>query len=176
MTTYQKGLMTLIALFIPLALGCPATSQEVRPMASPEVQPAASTDLPSQDMEILLDKLRADKKLLVSQNMGLTSTEGRDFWPVYDRFQKDLAGIANRKIKLISDYADNYETMSDGVARDILDRFLTIEGDQLKLRKSYLSQFRKVLADKKVARYYQLENKIQALVNFQLAANIPLVQ
>ena len=127
-------------------------------------------------MDILLEKFRADKKYLVSQNMGLTSTEARDFWPVYDRYQKDLAGIANRKIKLISDYAENYETMSDGVAREILNRFLTIEDDRSKLRKSYLPQFRKVLPDKKVVRYYQLENKILALVNFELAANIPLVQ
>ena len=77
---------------------------------------------------------------------------------------------------LIEKFAANYETMSDDAAKVILDNALSIDMDHQKLRQSYVSKFRGVLSDKKVARYYQLESKIHAIIEFEIARRIPLVQ
>jgi hypothetical protein len=138
--------------------------------------PALAQDQPADNMQILLDKLRADKKLVVAEAMGLTESEAKGFWPVYDGYQKDLGGLGDRTIALIKDYAANYQSMSDQAAKRLVDDYLAIEQDRVKLLQSYLPRFRKVLPERKVARYYQIENKIRAAVNWTLASEIPLVQ
>lgn len=140
------------------------------------VIPAASKEMSEQEMELVREKLRADKKLFIAHNMGLTQSESVDFWPVYSRYQKEREGIANRMIALIQDYAKSYETMTDAKAKDLLERSLAIRSDRLKLRRAYLPEFRRVLSDRKVARYYQLEQKLRSVAMFQLAAQIPFVQ
>ena len=84
--------------------------------------------------------------------------------------------LINREAKLIEKFAANYETMSDDAAKSLLDNDLAIDADYQKLRQSYLSKFRGVLPDKKVARFYQLESKIYTVVKFEIARRIPLVQ
>ncbi len=139
------------------------------------VLPAASEGMSARDVELLRAKVRADKKLFISQNMGLMQSEAVGFWPVYDRYQKELEGLANRTIALIEDYARSYDTMTNATAKDLLDRYLAIQADRLKVRRAYLPEFRRVLSDRQVARYYQLENKIRAVTMFQLAAKIPFI-
>ncbi len=139
------------------------------------VLPAASEGMSAQEMEMLRAKVRADKKLFISQNMGLMQSEAVGFWPVYDRYQKELEGLANRTIALIEDYAGSYDRMTDATAKDLLNRYLVIEADRLKVRRAHLPEFRRVLSDRQVARYYQLENKIRAVAMFQLASKIPFV-
>jgi len=133
--------------------------------------PAFAQDKPADNMELVREKLRADKKLLVAEGMGLTETEAKSFWPVYDGYQKDLGKLFDRKIKLIQDYAKNYETMSDEVAKSLLAEYMA-----LKLRQSFLPEFRKVLSEKRVVRYYQIENKIKAIMEYDLARQIPLMK
>jgi len=132
-------------------------------------------DKPADNMDILRDKIQADKKLLVAENMQLTEAEAKDFWPVYADYQNELFLLQSRSIKLIKDFAGTYEKMIDSDAKKLLDEYLTIEGLRLKVRQAYLSKFRKVLPEKKVARYYQIENKILAVLTYELAKQIPLV-
>lgn len=139
----------------------------------------AAGTLYSQDaetMKIVREKIRADKKLLIATNMELTEAEGKTFWPIYDVYQEDLAKLAARGLKLLEDYAKNYEVMTNDTAKKILDEQMALESEKLKIRQTYLPKFRKALSDIKVARYYQLENKIQAVVNYELADMIPLVK
>jgi hypothetical protein len=138
--------------------------------------PALSQDKASDNMQILLEKLRADKKLLVAANMELTETEAKAFWPVYDKYQDELFLIRARTARLIKDYSESYKDMKNEKAKALLDELLTIDSLGLKVRQAYLPKFRKVLSEKKVARYYQIENKIQAALNYELAKEIPLVQ
>ena len=128
------------------------------------------------NMEILREKLRADKKLLVAQNMQLSDAEGKTFWPVYDAYQEEKSKLADRHRQVIQDYAANFQALSDEVAKDLVDRSLAIKQDDVKLMAAYLPQFRKAVGEKKAARFYQIESKIEAIVNFELAANIPLAQ
>lgn len=133
-------------------------------------------DSPADTMQIVRNKIQADKKLFIAENLQLTESEAKAFWPVYENYQKGMSALNDRMIKLIKDYANNYQTMSDQTAKRLMDESLAIEAERLKLRQAYLPRFRKVLREKQVARYFQLENKIQAAVSYELAAEIPLVK
>jgi hypothetical protein len=136
----------------------------------------AAGDTSADNMQILRDKLHADKKLLVASNMKLTESEAKLFWPVYDSYQKDLIKLNDRRIKNINEYGANFEKMSDDMAKKIVTEHLAIESDGVKLLQSYLPKFAKVLPYRKVMRYYQLENKIAAVVYYEAAKKIPLVE
>jgi len=137
---------------------------------------AAAQDQPADNMEIVKEKIRTDKKLFMATNMQLTESEAKAFWPVYEAYQAELAKLRDREIQLIGDFAANYRTMSDDVAKNLLDDAMTIDSDHMRLRQSYLPKFRGVLPETKVARYYQLESKIDAVLEYELARKIPLVQ
>ena len=138
--------------------------------------PAVSQDKPADNMQILLEKIRADKKLLVAANMELTDAEAKAFWPVYENFQNELFLLRSRTSKLIKDYSESYKDMKSEKAKALLDESIIIESLGLKLRQTYLPKFRNALPEKKVARYYQIENKIQAALVYEAAANIPLMK
>jgi hypothetical protein len=129
------------------------------------------------DMQILADKIRADKKLVVSANMQLTEEEGKAFWPVYDAYQKDLAALNKRLLGVIKSYADAYNkgAVADDTAKKLMSNYLAVEEADLKMKRSYVPRLEKVLPGAKVARYMQIENKIRAVVKYELAAQIPLV-
>jgi hypothetical protein len=137
---------------------------------------ALAQEKPADTMQLVREKVGADKKLFIATNMGLTESEAKAFWPVYESYQGELGQVEARTGRLIEEYAKNYRAMSDQVAKKLLDEFLLIEADRLKLRQAYLPRFRKALPDTKVVRYYQLENKIHAVVSYDLARVIPLVK
>jgi hypothetical protein len=140
--------------------------------------PALTQDKPADNMQILREKVKADKKLVVATNMGLTESEGKGFWPVYEGYQKDLEAINQRIVKLIQSYAADYRanTLTDEKAKKLIDEFVAIEQAEAGLKASYVPKLNKVLPPKKVARYLQIENKIRAVVKYDLAAGVPLVQ
>ena len=131
------------------------------------------------NMEILKEKIKADKKLVVASNMNLTDAEAKNFWPLYDGYQKELEQINQKLITTIKSYADAYNAGKGEIANDtakkLLADALAVEESEVKLRQSYAAKLGKVLPATKVARYLQIENKIRALVRFELAAQIPLV-
>lgn len=129
---------------------------------------------PASNMQILVEKVRADKKLLVAANMELTEEEAKGFWPIYEEYQNELFLLRKKTARLLNDYSKAYNQLSDEKAKRLLDESINIESLGLKLRKAYLPKFRQVLPEKKAARYYQLENKIQAALYHDLAAQIPL--
>lgn len=131
---------------------------------------------PADNMQLVREKIETDKKLFIAQNMNLTESEAKVFWPVYENYQKDLGKLVDKTVKLIDNYATNYETMTEEAAKELINGYLAIEGERVALMKSFLPKFRKVLPEKKVARYYQLENKINAVVKYGLASQIPLVK
>ena len=146
--------------------------------AKPAAPAKPAVDAPADNMQILKEKIAADKKLVVSAAMELTESEAKAFWPVYEAFQKDLHKINDEIATLISAYAKEYnaKSLTDEKAKKLLDYYLAIEDREVKLRKSYVPKLSKVLPGRKVARYMQLENKVRALIKYELAAEIPLAQ
>jgi hypothetical protein len=107
--------------------------------------------------------------------MALTETEAKAFWPVYEAYQADLGKLNQRTVKLVKDYAASYKSMTDAVAGSLLDEAIAIEKDRAALLASYRPKFAAVLPATKVARYYQIENKIRAVINYELADAIPIM-
>jgi hypothetical protein len=141
------------------------------------VFPAFSQDKAADNTQIMIDKLKADKKLVVAANMDLTESEAQGFWPVYDEYQKELAALNQRLGKLIDSYAADYNanTLTDEKAKKLTEEFLAIGKDEAKLPASFVPKLNKVLPAKKVLRYLQIENKIRSLIKYSLAEQIPLV-
>jgi hypothetical protein len=129
------------------------------------------------NMQILRDKLKADKKVLVAANMQLTDAETTAFWPIYDAYQNDLKAINQRLGNGILEYADAYKAgpISDATAKKFLDEAIAIDDAEAKLRKDYAAKLTAAIPTAKAARYLQIESKIRAVIRYELAANIPLV-
>jgi hypothetical protein len=147
-------------------------------VALPWAFPAQSQDKPANNMEILREKLKADKKLLVATNMELTESEAKTFWPVYEDYQKELQKINQRLLKLLNDYAADYKThsVSDEKAKKLTDEYVSLQQAEANLTTSFVPKLNKALPPKKVARYLQIENKIRAVIKYDLASTVPLVQ
>jgi len=141
------------------------------------VVPAFAQQAGTTNMDILMQKIKADKKLVVAANMDLTDAEGKGFWPVYDAYQADLQALNQRIGKLVVQYADLYnkQAMTDAAAKTLLDEAIAIEQAEASLKQAYVPKLAAVLPMIKVARYIQIENKIRALVKYELADGIPLV-
>jgi hypothetical protein len=135
-------------------------------------------DKPADNMQILREKIKADKKLLVATNMELTESEAKNFWPIYDEYQKELQKINNRLGALLNSYAADYrkKSLTDQGAMKLVDEAVAIDEAEAKLKSSIVPKLNKALPARKVARYLQIENKIRAVIKYDLAATVPLVQ
>ncbi len=121
--------------------------------------------------------LRADRQAVVAAAMQLSDAEGQAFWPVYRQYREEMATkVGDRLQKLIQEFAKVYDKATPEQARSMVDEMMAISKEELKLKESYLPKFRKVLSQIKTARYYQVENKIQAALYYELAQSIPLVK
>src|SRR6266498_2087670 len=139
---------------------------------------SAAQDKPADNMQILRDKIKADKKLVVATNMELTESEAKGFWPIYEAYQKDLQKINRRLANLLDSYAADFrsKSLTDDKAKKLIDEALSIEQAEADLKSTYAPKLSKVLPVKKVARYLQIENKIRAVVKYALAQGVPLVR
>jgi hypothetical protein len=126
----------------------------------------------------LREKLRADKKLVVATNMELTESEAKAFWPIYGEYQKDLQKINQRLLKLLESYAADFrgKSLTDDNAKKLIEEAVAIEQAEANLKSTYAPKLSKSLPVKKVARYLQIENKIRAVIKYDLAQGVPLVQ
>ncbi len=140
--------------------------------------PAWTQDKPANNIEIVHEKLKADKKLIVAKYMALTESEATKFWPVYEDYQKDLQKINERLLSLLQSYAAEYRnnSLTDKKAKKLLDEWIAIEQDEAKHRSSYVPKVLKALLPKKAARYLQIENEYRILIKYDLAVTVPLVQ
>ena len=138
----------------------------------------AAQDQPANNKEIVHEKLKADKKLIVTKYMALTAAEAKKFWPVYEEYQKDLQKIDQRLLNLLQSYATDYrnQSLTDDKAQKLLDEWIAIENDDAKRRAAYVPKVLQALPPKKAARYLQIENEYRIVLKYDLAATVPLVQ
>jgi hypothetical protein len=127
------------------------------------------------DPQTLLRTVRDNRRALVAVNLNLSPDESAAFWPVYDRYQKDLNAVGDRMAALIEDYRAHFADLSNDKALKLVNDYLAAETERLKVRSDYVAQFAKVLPGRTVARLYQIENKMDAVMRYDLAATIPVV-
>ncbi len=158
-----------LALAVALILGLSAAA--VRPAEPDGGQAEASPD-------VLLDTIRANRQALVAVNLRLSADEAAKFWPLYERYQKELTATGDRLLGVIQDYTANFHDLSDEdeKALKLIEDYLAIEADRVKLRRAYLGEFATILPGRTVARFYQIENKMDAVIRYDLAATIPVVE
>ena len=127
-------------------------------------------------IEIARDVLNTEKKAAVAQAMQLSDAESVPFWELYNEYNLEANKVHNQRIALIKDFANNYESLSDEKADEIWNGVLSYQQQLLKVKKSYYKKFKKIISPGKAARYFQIENKIEALISANLAAEIPLIE
>lgn len=144
-----------------------------------QVQISSPADLASKDARALAvtrDQIRADRKGLVEKAMNFTSVEAAAFWPVYEQYKDELARVDDRTLKLVTEFGANYKSLSDDEALRMSGEALSIDAEKLRIKRAYVSKFSGVLPGKKVARFYQVEKRLDAVMTLNSAQVISLVQ
>lgn len=127
-------------------------------------------------IEITRSLLKTEKKAAIAETMLLSSAESEVFWPLYNEFNEKLYTIQSKRVKIIKDFAENFETLSDEKADELMTSYMGVKQEIMKLNKQYYKKFKKILPAGKAAKYFQAENKIAAIVDFQLASEIPFIE
>ena len=127
-------------------------------------------------LELARDVLKTEKKAAIAEVMQLTEVESTPFWTLYNEYQGKLYLVQNKRIALIKDFADNFESLSDEKADQLWINAMAINQEVLKLEKQYYKKFKKILSAGKAARFFQAENKIETMIDAQLALEIPLIE
>ena len=117
----------------------------------------------------------AQRQMIVNQNLSLTAAESEKFWPLYREYRADVAKLNDRFVNVVQEYAKRYESLSDKDALALLKEAQKIDGDRIKLYKKYTGKFSRILPGTKVARYMQIETRLDAVMELKARNSIPLV-
>ena len=132
-----------------------------------------------QDIQQLIELMRKDVRAetadIVAKTMELSADEAALFWPVYKKYEAEAKVLGDERLAIITDYAETYDTLTDEKAKDLVTRAVALDGKEHALKERYLEEFLAVLPAKVVARFYQVENRINNLVDLELSGAIPLV-
>ena len=134
---------------------------------------AAQDGAPSQK-QLDIAALRAQRKAIIGANMKLTPKEAKAFWPLYEQYENAMDKVDKRHAQEIKDYAKNYQNLTDDQANQKLDAVMQIAEDRLDVQKQFVPRFRAALPGITVTRFFQVDNKLHALVQCQIAQLVPL--
>jgi hypothetical protein len=127
------------------------------------------------DLELVRRDLRAEKKKIIAMNVPLTETEAVGFWPVYDKYAQEMTKHYDEFYSVIKDYAANQKTLTDTQAVSMVKRWSDIQVGLALTRQKFVPQFEKVVAGKKAALFFQIDRRLYALMDLQVASEVPLV-
>ena len=132
----------------------------------------------AQSGELALSRqvIQTERQALVTSAMELTEEEGKVFWPLYREYREAMAKVGDRSQALIVDYAAKYATLTDVDAQAMVTEMVAIDQEALNVRKDYVKKFGKILPAKRVARFFQIENKMDAIIKAELVQDIPLAR
>ena len=140
---------------------------------------SAQTNEKFADMNDAIEMVRSmaalERRAVIAEALQLKGEESTKFWLIYDDYAADKKRVNDRLVKIITDYAANFESLSDELATSLVDDHMDLQSDLLKVRGKYLRKFDRVLAPKTLARFYQVENKLDAVANVLMAQEIPLI-
>ncbi len=170
----SKAAKLVFFLVIALAICISRSSSAQQPATAKQIQAPRPVYKDTQwssdeDIQLLKSDLRSQKKQIVAANMDLTDAEAEKFWPVYDRYAADVAKVYDTKIALLQEYLEDYQTMSGEQAESYLRRRAAVEQDMMQVRLKYLPEFRKVLSGRETALFYQIDWRLDLMINLRLA-------
>lgn len=144
--------------------------------ASTKDATASSQTNVDQDIQLMRQDIRSKKKQLVAANLKLTPAEATKFWPIYDQYTAELVKINNEKYAVVKEYADEWGTMTNDQALNLANRALAVDEQVTQLRTKYIPIFNQAVAGKTTATFFQIERRIQSMIDLQLSSQLPLVQ
>jgi hypothetical protein len=127
------------------------------------------------DIALLRRNLRAEKKKLIALNVPLTETEATKFWPVYDQYALEMSKHYDDFYSVIKDYAANQKTLTDSQAVAMLKRWSAIQIEVAQTRQKYIPIVEKVIPGRKAALFFQVDRRLYAIMDMQVASEIPLI-
>ena len=127
------------------------------------------------DLALLRRDIRAEKKKIIAANVSLTPEEAAKFWPVYDQYVADMTKQNDEFFSVIKDYAANQKTLTDAQASSMIKRWVEIQIARDQVRQKYIPLFEQVIPGKKVALFFQIDRRLYALLDMQVASEIPLI-
>jgi len=127
-------------------------------------------------IEVLKSEIKTDKKAIIIETMQFTEQQSAAFWPVYNEFEYELEKLSNKRIANIKDFAANYDSLTDKKADELIKTSFSFQNDRLDLNEKYYKKFADVLTPIVAAKYMQLENQIQLILDLSIAANLPLAK
>jgi hypothetical protein len=127
------------------------------------------------NVQLMREDLRSDRKQITAANIPLTADEATKFWPIYDEYIQETIKINDTRWALIKDYAANYNNMTDQLAQDYMKRAAGVQQQLIELRTKYVPRFEKVVSPQKTAVWFQIDRRLDLLIELQLASLIPVV-
>ncbi len=129
-----------------------------------------------QYMELLRSDIKTQKVAILTEALQLTEEQSAAFWPLYREYDLELSKLGDRRIAQLRSYADNFAALTDEKAKQMADDYFKLEEDRLKLKKNYFKKMEKELGANTAARFTQIENQIELLIDVQLASEMPLIK
>jgi len=165
-------------IFVPVAALSLCLAGNAFAQAKPEAaKPDAAQKRAEMDklVELMRKDVRAQKADIVGKTMGLDAAQAAAFWPIYKAYEAEAQTVGDARLAVIQDLAEHFETLNDAKAKALLDRSFTVEEQKLALQKKYKDEFLKVLPAKVVARFFQVDSRLNALIALEVSSQIPLV-
>jgi len=153
----------------------PRTTAQAGNASNSQAAATSRSDI-DQDVQMLRQDIRSNKKQIIAANLQLTDADATKFWPVYDQYVAELTKINDEKYALIKEYAAAWGNIKDDQALSLTNRVLAVEAKVTQLRIKYVPIFSKVVAGSKVATFFQIERWLQSLIDLQVSAALPVVQ
>jgi hypothetical protein len=173
----MKKIVTPALFAVALLLLCsvPMLGQAAQPGSQSGTAATPPNSVNDKDVEMLRQDLRDQRKQIVALNLPLSGDEASKFWPVFDQYRKDAIKPNDERWAVIKEYAASYDTMTDAQAQSLMNRSDAVDQQLLALRMRYVPIFEKVISPKKTALFYQIDRRIDLMINLQLASTIPMV-
>ena len=149
-----------------------SVAAQSRPISQSTAMPTTTTE---EDIQMLRADIRAKRKQVVAANMTLTPDEATRFWPLFDEYTLEVRKVNDKRWAMMKEYVAAYAQITDEQAKDHIVKSTAIDTELIALRTRYMPQFEKLLPPKKVAQFYQIDRRLDLLMNLQLASLIPVV-
>lgn len=127
-------------------------------------------------IELARSDIQSQKALIIAQNIDFTEDEASEFWPIHREYELEASRWTDRRISLISRFAGQFQSMSDEDATRLATDVFSLEEKRTKLKRTYFKKFSKVISPRKAARFFQIENQLNAALDLRIAASIPLIK
>ena len=175
MTRWIQGALVLAAGTLLTVTKSAAAQDSARQVS----QTTSATQIPTlsdADIEKVRAEYRGQRKEIVATNMSLTADEATKFWPLYDEYTEEVKKNNDKRYAMIKEYAASYANMTDQQAKDHVKKSIEVDAEKIELREKYIPKFEKLVGPKKAAQFYQIDRRLDLLMNLQLTQLLPLVE